>query len=457
MHSDSGEAGIPVDRAVRSPKMSIGSIEAVIHSPSTRLLLSLALGLALVLRLVAILLAADLSPSAMIWEYGEQAACAFEHETDLCRTYSSGDGYFPSAYMPPLLSYVWLVLFELFGNGVIARAVWLAASLMAALGSVALTFYLCLKLVPLRSVAFIAACLVAGYPTFVFVSSTYHHTNWAILLLLAVVATAVKLSEGANPWRYGVIGGVLCGLAALNRSEMIAIAPLLIAIGALWPRNLARILKVGLSASVAMAILLAPWTIRNYELFGNVIPTAQSQGYNIWKGYNPYTIGSGNQVEERGSPGRAASERIEDPVPHGPNYEKRVQDAYMDAFKADVRDSSVSRLAKLALNKAAMLWLFDWTDQRVTGSAAYRLPWIATNLLAIIGLVVAWRNRRRIVPAPAGIYAAAVCLLTGAYVLTSVHARYRMHIEPFVFMMAALGAVGLWTRIRAGAWRLPED
>jgi len=104
-----------------------------------------------------------------------------------------------------------------------------------------------------------------------------------------------------------------------------------------------------------------------------------------------------------------------------------------------------------------MLWVFDWTDQRVTGSAAYRVPWVATNLLAVIGLVIAWRNRRKIVPAPAGIYVAAACLLTGAYVLTSVHARYRMHIEPFVFMMAALGAVGLWTRIRGDTWRLPDD
>jgi hypothetical protein len=437
--------------------MSIEPTDTFRRSPSARLLLSVALGVALALRLVAILVAGDLSPTSNIWEYGEQALCALEHGTGLCSAYLSGDGFYPSAYMPPFLSYLWWVLFELFGNGAFARAVWLAASTAAALGSVALTFHLCRKLVPSRVTAFIAACLVAVYPTFVFVSSTYHQTNWAIFFLLAVVAVAVKLSEGANPWLFGAFGGVLCALASLNRTEMLAIGPALIALGAIWPRKFGRVVAVGVAGFVAVVLVLAPWTVRNYEVFGEVIPTAQSQGYNLWKGYNPHTSGSGNQSEESPSPGSTASQRIQASVPRGPNYETRLQDAYMEVFETDIRESSVGRLTGLALNKVAMLWIFDWTDRQVTGSVAYRIPWLATSLLAIAGLVVAWRNRRRIVPAPASIYLAAVLLLTAAYAVTSVHARYRMHIEPFIFMMAALGAVGLLTRIRGGTWRLPED
>jgi 4-amino-4-deoxy-L-arabinose transferase-like glycosyltransferase len=437
--------------------MRDSSTNAFTRSYSTRFLLSVALGLAFVLRMVAILLASDLSSKSVIWEYGEQAQCALEHGTDLCRTYPFGDGVFPTAYVPPLLGYMWLALFHLFGDGVVARAVWLAASLLAALASVALTFYLCRKLVPSRTVAFVAACLMAAYPTFVFVSSTYHQTNWAILFLLAITAIAVKLSEGANPWRYGAIGGILCGLSALNRSEMLVIGPVLMAIGAIWPRNIQRVLKAGLASVITLVIVLAPWTIRNYELFGEVIPTAQSQGYNLWKGYNPYTSGSGNEGEDPTGPGGAAVIRIRDSVPPGPGYETRVQTAYIDAFKADIRDSSVGRLTKLVLNKVAMMWVFDWTDHQVTGGVAYRIPWLVTNVFAIAGLILAWRNRRKIAKAPAWIYVAAVCLLTAAYAITSVLARYRMNLEPFIFMMAAVGVVGVWARIRGNGWRLPDD
>lgn len=437
--------------------MRNSSTTVLTRSYSTKFLLSVALGLALILRLGAIFVVGDLSTRAVIWEYGEEAQCALQHATDLCRTYPTGNDIFPTAYVPPLLGYLWWGLFQLFGDGMLARAIWLAASTAAALGCVALTFYLCRKLLRSRAVAFTAACLVAVYPTFVFVSSTYHQTNWAVLSLLAVAAIAVKLSEGANPWRYGALGGIVCGLSALNRTEMLIIGPVLIAIGALWQRNLVNVVKVGLVTLVMMVVVLAPWTIRNYHLFGHVIPTAQSQGYNLWKGYNPYTSGSGNEGEDPAGPGGAAVIRIRDSVPYGPGYETRVQDAYMDAFKADVHSSSAGRLVKLVLNKIAMLWVFDWTDRQVTGTAAYLIPWCVTNLLALFGVVIAWRNRRRIALAPACIYTAAVLLLTGAYAITSVLARYRMNIEPFIFMLAALGAVAIWNRIRGDSWRLPED
>jgi hypothetical protein len=350
--------------------------------------------------------------------------------------------------MPPLLSYIWLGLFHLFGDGTTARAVWLALNLVAALCCIALVFYLSLKLWPLRRAAFVSAIILAVYPTFVFVTATYHQTNWAVLLLLSVVAIAVKLAEGAQPWLYGALGGLLCGLAALNRSEMIVIGPLLIALGAAWRRSLPSLMKVGVAGALAMSLALAPWIARNYDEFGRVIPTAQSSGYNLWKGFNPHTNGSGNLSEDPDGPAIRQSESIRTSVAPGPRYETRVQDAYMKTFEADVRSASTGRLLRLAANKVLLLWGFDWTDREVTGRLAYLLPWLITNLLAVVGLFVAWRSRRQVRAAPAAIYAAALGLLTLAYVATAVHARYRMHIEPFLFILAGIGAEALWARLR---------
>lgn len=425
------------------------------RQPSTRQLLSVALGIALALRLVALFAFGDLSSKAVLWEYGDTGRCAWQHGGQLCMEYLQGGGYYPSAYMPPLLSYFWLGLFELFGDGPLARAMWLGANLAAALGCVALTYYLSLQLVSSRWVAFVAATLVAVYPTFVYVTAEYHQTNWAVLLLLGVVTIAVKLAGRSNPLLYGAIGGTLCGISALNRSEMLIIGPILIAIGASWPRDWRRVLIIGVTGAVTMTGVIAPWAVRNYEVFGRIIPVAQSQGYNLWKGYNPYTNGSGNLSEE--GDGLATRERIRATVPHGPGYETRLQEAFSEELRHDLHESSPGRLVRLTLNKIALLWAFDWTDRDVTHRSVYLIPWLATNLLALLGFFYLWRWRRWVAPAPAVIYANALLLLTAAYALTSVHARYRMHMEPFIFILAGVGLVGLWASIRVRQRRPSHD
>jgi 4-amino-4-deoxy-L-arabinose transferase-like glycosyltransferase len=418
-----------------------------IHSwradPSTRLLITVVLGVALILRVGAIVVAGDMSATANLWENGEMGACGWQHDGDLCRYYGDASGQvYPSAYMPPLLSYLWLGLFGLFGDTTVARVAWLGFNVAAAIGCVALLFYLSMKLWPSRWAAFAAAGLLAVYPTFVIVTATYHQTNWAVLLLLAISAVAVKLAEGASPARFGALGGLLCGLAALNRSEMLIIGPAVIALGAAWRRRPPVLATAVLAGVLIMALTLAPWTARNYQHFERVIPTAQSAGYNLWKGYNLYTNGSGNLSDA--SP---AAESIRLSVAPGPMYEPRVQDAYEAAFKSDMHTSSMGRLVRLEATKVALLWGFDWTDREVTGRIAYRLPLLLTSLLALIGFGVACHRRHLVRTAPAVIIAAVLALLTAAYVVTAVHARYRMHIEPFLFILAGIGIEAIWMRL----------
>ena len=419
-------------------------------------MLAVAITTALILRIVAVMLKGDISLTANIWEYGEQGACALQHGGDLCLSYSQphyyfaqNDSFYPSAYMPPLLSYLWLGLFEVFGNGMLARAVWLSTNVAAALCCVALVFYLSKKLWPSKWAAFVAAMIFATYPTFVVVTATYHQTNWAVLFLLVVAALAVKLSTTERLWFYGALGGIFCALAALNRSEMLVIGPILLAIGAVWRRNLSTVVKIGLAGGLAMALIITPWTARNYDHFGRVIPTAQSSGYNLWKGFNTYTNGSGNLSEDVNNPEGQRLLRVRQSIKPGDHYETLVEDTYAKAFSSDLRDASVGRLVTLTAAKVLLLWGFDWTDREITLRPAYLLPWLVVNILAIIGFVIAVRKRRSVAPAAACVYAAAVGLLTLAYAATAVHARYRMHIEPFLFILAGIGAHGLWMRLRA--------
>ena len=72
-------------------------------------------------------------------------------------------------------------------------------------------FSLSLKLWPSRWAAFASATLFAVYPTFVFVTATYHQTKRAVLFLLAISAVAVKLAEGTRPLLYGPSGRCCAG------------------------------------------------------------------------------------------------------------------------------------------------------------------------------------------------------------------------------------------------------
>lgn len=423
---------------------------------SKHALLAIAIATALILRVIAIVLKGDVSLTANLWEYGEQGACALQNGGDLCLSYArpqfyypqSGDSY-PSAFMPPLLSYFWLGLFEVFGNGTGARVAWLSINVAVALGCVALVFYLSMRLWPSKQAAFAAAMIFATYPTFVLVTATYHQTNWAVLLLLIVTAVAVKLSTTERIWFYSTIGGLFCGLAALNRSEMLVIGPILLAVGAVWRRNLTTFVKVGLAGGLAMTLILMPWTLRNYHHFGRVIPTAQSSGYNLWKGFNTYTNGSGNLSEDANNPEGQRLLSFRESISHGDRYETRVDDAWLEALKSDLNDAPMSRLVQLTADKVLLLWGFDWTDREVTLRPAYLLPWLVVNILAITGVIIAFGRRRSVRTASACVYAAAVGLLTIAYALTVVHARYRMFIEPFLFILAGIGAHGLWMRLGA--------
>ncbi|MDP3175696.1 MAG: glycosyltransferase family 39 protein [Phenylobacterium sp.] len=418
-------------------------------APADGTLLAVALGVGLLLRLGALALVGDVTHGATLWEYGEQAVCAFHTHGDLCGFYDGGLATYPSAYMPPLLSYFWLLLFHLFGDGAVARAAWLTASLAVALVNIWLVFRLSLSLGRSGMEAFFAAGLLAVYPTFVFVTATYHQTNWAVFFLLVIVATAVRIAQSERmSWRDAALSGLFCGLATLNRSEMLLVGPALVALSALWRRKFTDLIRIGLVAGCAMALVLAPWVTRNYILFGEVIPAAQSGGYNLWKGFNPYTNGSGNMTEEPPTgPGAQARGRIQASVAHGPLYETRLQAAFMQAFEADVDAASGRRLAQLALDKVALLWVFDWTDVRITGSLAYRLPWLIANLLVVLGLVVLWRDRRHVDKPTAVICSGALASLTVVYAASAVHARYRMHLEPILFIAAGVGAQALLSQL----------
>jgi len=402
-----------------------------------RALLLIVMAVTALVRIAAMLKFADIHPAtANLWEYGDQALCALQNHTGLCIHYENKAlGVFPSAYMPPVFSYIWYGLFAMLGNTAFTRGLFLAMGLVMAVANSGLIFRIAQRLGVSNAAALLAGLIFALYPTFIYVTTMYHNTNFSVLLELTLALLTIEMVEAPKlDWRVAAGLGFVAGLATLNRSEMMIIGPVAFLGAAAWRRAP----KMAAVSILFFALTLSPWVVRNYAVFHKFIPAAQSSGYNLWKGYNPWTNGSGNYSETYG-PSAARADQIRRSIVPGPMYETRMQDAFSTEFKTYVAHAGLPRLIQLAVTKFALLWTFDWTDTDITGRVTYRLPWAIANALVLIGGFSLYRSRKFDISVLAVILGA-LTLFTAAYVTTDVHSRYRMHIEPFLFIFAGVGA-----------------
>ncbi len=231
----------------------------------------------------------------------------------LARSLASGLGFEqhgrPTAYRPPLYplllaSLAWMtgevsypaiaILHVILGAG----TVWLTKA--AAQGS---------GLSDRR--ANLAAFIVACDPVLLWQSrSVMTETPAAFLLALgfaalvscqwSVVSCKGRLPSTANPgagtrislarpaWRSLILGGIAFGLAALCRPSMLAGTLLLIGAAAIaGPGSRStRLLRAGLLA-LSVAVVMSPWTIRNFRAFGEPIWATTHGGYTLALANNP--------------------------------------------------------------------------------------------------------------------------------------------------------------------------
>jgi 4-amino-4-deoxy-L-arabinose transferase-like glycosyltransferase len=433
----------------RSRRHAVGVVDADRRRADWRIALSLIV-VALLVRAVAAFLFANVGDNAQIWEYGRQGLCAFQTHGDLCMRARSGAAY-ASAYMPPLTSYLWLGLFHLFGPGAGAHTAYVALNvLIGALGP-GLLYAFARDAGLGRLAAAAGALLLCLYPTFVFVSTTYHATNFTIALLLAFALMFARALRSGEPMA-ALLAGLLCGAAVLTRTEMLLVAA---AAGLLllWHHR-ARwrtAIRAAAALGIATACVVAPWTTRNQVVFERVIPVANASGYNMWKAFGPYARGSGNEVGTAPD-SVAALEAIAASVPlgdaPGARYESRVQDAYAADTARFMARTGVAHLAALTAQKLALLWLFDWTDP-LTHGLLYWAPWLLVNILALVGAWLMVKGRsERLDAAGAATVLLLLAVLTLSYAISGVHARYRMHLEPFLFLFAGTALQAMLAAIR---------
>jgi 4-amino-4-deoxy-L-arabinose transferase-like glycosyltransferase len=138
-----------------------------------------------------------------------------------------------------------------------------------------------------RGVAIAAGVGLAVLPgpilwTDVLVSETLYTALFVVMIGLVL--------RSSPSWRWAVCLGVVIGLAALVRGE--AFTWLLLPVVLWWPRVGRRQLASCVALSVvAIAIVIAPWTIRNAVVMDAFVPVATNASQTLWSGHHPGATG----------------------------------------------------------------------------------------------------------------------------------------------------------------------
>jgi hypothetical protein len=140
-----------------------------------------------------------------------------------------------------------------------------------------------------RLVGRLTVLLLAIYPNQIaYVPLLSTEVFYEFLLLAGICLLTM---EGAG---WSLLAGGVFGVAMLTKTQTLFLPGLLLLAAWLCSRprtGLVRPLKMACFVYVAMALVVVPWTIRNYAVFGEIIPVATNGGITLLTGNNPSANG----------------------------------------------------------------------------------------------------------------------------------------------------------------------
>lgn len=203
----------------------------------------------------------------------------------------------PFAFWPPGTSFLYAVIYRLTGfryEGIVVLNLLLSVVMIVCSARVAGRWF--------GSKAAVAtAGILAVWPTLVLFTTVLASE----LPYLALTAGALDLwTSPSRRWYASAAGaGLLLGYAALVRSQALAL-PAVMGLGLwLWSGSrrdeLWRQCRLAAVAALTMSLVVAPWTLRNYRLYGAPVLVSTNGGITLWMGNSPGSKGDFASIPAR--------------------------------------------------------------------------------------------------------------------------------------------------------------
>jgi 4-amino-4-deoxy-L-arabinose transferase-like glycosyltransferase len=187
----------------------------------------------------------------------------------------------PTAYRAPATSVLWAGLYKAFGHRYsvvrISHCVLGALTILFIYGIGRKCFG--------DTVALLAAAIYAVWPAALLYSSELQSEPLYTFLFCCFILLALKFAE-CPTWPRSIAAGALLGLAMLTRGNAVLMVALMVPWSVWQFRRTSRLVVRGLAISFVALAMLAPWAIRNYEVFHAFIPFETGGGDVLLGSYN---------------------------------------------------------------------------------------------------------------------------------------------------------------------------
>jgi len=283
-----------------------------------------------------------------------------------------------------------------------------------------------------RRVALVAMAVIAVDLSLILVGGSLMSETLFVTLVLGAVLAALQSRTTRRSIAWAAGAGVLIGLATLTRpTALVLVIPLGVAVARRSPRRPAAALVL----LVATALTIAPWTVRNAMEMRAFIPVSDFMGSWLAGTYNDQARAD---KQHPGSSQTFVAGEFDDldgvpEVERQRELTRRALDYAADhpGYVAQVLLHNTMRLTNLEgaswwRRKGGGMSLPVWA----TDAAAY--AFYALALFALAGALTPAARR-----APAWLWLAPI-LLFASVILAGSAIRYRVPIEPFLALLAAL-------------------
>jgi 4-amino-4-deoxy-L-arabinose transferase-like glycosyltransferase len=337
-----------------------------------------------------------------------------------------GDSTGPTAWEPPLYPCLMAAVFKVFGVYTYASAWALLTinSLLSALTSIPI--YLIASKTFGERVALWSARTWAFLPYIWYWSVHWiWDTTFTPLILSLILLVSLEL-EQSREWRNWPIFGLLSGVGALANPTMLAFLPFC----GLWiwrqrhRRGLSSLSGIAVSSAIFF-LVLTPWLVRNYEVFGRFVFLRDDFGLQ-------FRLGNGDGAD-------GMSRVYLQPNLNKLEFEKFQRRGEL-AYAADCKRSAFDwirahprRFLVISLKRVFYYWNGVPKPTDSTAFWDFRSSlFLASSVLAIWGLILALRQKR----CGAWLFAGLIVTYPAVYYVVYPHARYRHPIEPELVILA---------------------
>lgn len=446
--------------ATRNPDMGMKSDSPVAPISENRVFRVVPLGLLLIMVVAVVIRVAYVTPldsTKLNW--------ADEREYDKIAWHLAQTGQYESSAIltTPGLPTFLAVIYKVFGHEY--RAGRIIQALLSAI--LVLAVFRIADMLFNRTTAYLTALGVTFYPPFIYLVGVFY-AEFLYTLLIAV--TVCLLIQWQQRQRTGwlVAAGVLMGITTLCRPVFLPFIPLA-AVYVWWqaPRNTK--LRLAITVGVVASAIILPWTVRNAIVYKKFMPVSTGFGMHLWRGNNDVAVGDAYDRylmpldalwQERAQRLLSADQRAA-LTEHFHQVDAEI--AHVDEITWDNRWSREGsewikahpgKFVVLCVRRVMTLYsaMASMKTQNELSSGRYQLvaalSFYPVLALGLVGMVLAVRRCKASL-----LLHGLIVLNLMPYVPTPPATRYRLPIDTYWIMFAALAVVTAWELMDMGSRR----